>query len=191
MATIRDPWATGLAGQGDGDTLAGLADHPQLMALWRLWEQRREGRIMPARRDVSPEILWSWLGHISLINVCQDPLRLQYRLVGTDVVDLSREDPTGHYLDEIMADPTTHPQARGLYRCLLRRRPVFEVVWRFSRDLVSYETWRLNLPLSHDGRMVDMILTGEYLRAMPAMSNFGDTLPLSHYVPTRAAAAPH
>jgi hypothetical protein len=163
MASFRNP---ALAGEITGDLdVSHLSGHEQLYNLWQFWNKVRGERLMPARTDFSPELLKPWLGHIALVDVCENPTRLQYRLVGTRIVDNAKFDATGKYIDELMADPATHPLGRGLVRCLLLKAPVFETVRPRRSETFSLDFHRLALPLSANGRDVTMILLGEYATA--------------------------
>ena len=155
-------------GGGAVDDIADLiAPHPDLSALFTLWERARGGRAMPSRRDFTPECLRPWLGNLALIDVSHDPLRLHYRLVGIHIVENLKSDPTGKDFDDVVADPASNPATRGPYRCLMLREPVFEIVRPPARGFFAFDYARLSLPLSQDGRTINMILVGEYVIAQP------------------------
>ena len=118
---------------------------------------------MPERRDFTPELLRPWLGNLALIDVAYEPLRLHYRLVGTNIVENLKFDPTGKSFDDFVIDPIHNPLTRGLYRCLIEAQPVFEVVRPRYNRYFSFDYNRLSLPLSVGDRAVTMILMGEYV----------------------------
>jgi len=170
MAASRFPYVPdGVAADVEGEP---LAIHPDLLALGGLWNEVRGDRCMPARRDFTPERLRPWLGNLALIDVSEDPLRLHYRLVGTNIVESLKFDPTGKDFEEFVVDPLHNPLTRGLYRCLFEAQPVFEVVRPKYNRYFSFDYNRLSLPLSADGRAVSMILMGEYVlsRSQPPLS---------------------
>lgn len=167
MAYSQLPAPCGITPPEPGQGLEALSGHRELSALWRLWETLRGARPMPARRDVTPEVLRPWLGNLALINVSTDPVRLQYRLVGTHIVENLKFDPTGRGFEDFVVDPANNPLTRGLYRCLLTGGPVFEVVRPRHNRYFSFDYYRLSLPLSADGQAVNMILMGEYVVSSP------------------------
>jgi hypothetical protein len=118
---------------------------------------------MPARRDFTPELLRPWLGHLALIDVSRNPLRLRYRLVGTRIVENLKFDATGKYLDDFVIDPINNPMTCGLYRCLTTTEVVFEVVRPKYNRFFAFDCSRLSLPLSAGEAEVTMILMGEYV----------------------------
>jgi hypothetical protein len=144
--------------------------HAELSALWRLWTQVRGGRAMPSRQDFTPERLRPWLGNLALIDVRQEPTRLQYRLVGTIIVANLKFDPTGKLVDDLVVDPVNNPLTRGLYHCLSTGAPVFEVVQPQYNRHFAYDYHRLALPLAADGETVNMILMGEYVIPRPRLT---------------------
>ena len=143
-----------------------LVDHPELGALFRLWDEARRDRPMPSRRDFTPESLRPWLGNLALIDVAYNPLRLLYRLVGVHIVTNLKCDPTGRDFADVVADPADNPGTRGPYRCLLQGQPVFEIVRPRRRASFCFDFARLSLPLSADGQTINMILAGEYVVAL-------------------------
>jgi len=158
---MSNPLANDNAETGEG--AEGLSGHSELSALWRLWNAARGARPMPARRDFTPELLRPWLGNLALIDATAEPVHLQYRLVGTHIVENLKFDPTGKGFEDFVVDPANNPLTQGLYRCLLSGRPVFEVVRPRHNRFFSFDYNRLSLPLSADGRAVNMILMGEYV----------------------------
>jgi hypothetical protein len=70
----------------------------QLLAYW---EQVCRGRPMPAKRDVDPSDLKPLLPYLMIAEIHHEPLRVRYRLVGTEAVRMAREDYTGRWLGEV------------------------------------------------------------------------------------------
>ncbi len=140
-----------------------LSGYPELCALFRLWDGARNGRSMPARRDFTPESLRPWLGNLALIDVCHNPVRLQYRLAGIHIVENLKCDPTGKNFNDVVPDSGDNPSARGPYQCLTFGEPVFEIVFPHRKGRFSFDFARLSLPLAADGQAINMILVGEYV----------------------------
>lgn len=101
---------------------------PKIAELHALWRERRGDRALPARRDFDPARFRRLLPNIMLADIEADPFRVRYRLVGTEVVRVSRIDFTGRYLDELeFSNPDT--VWNDAYRMLVATgAPVYAVV---------------------------------------------------------------
>ncbi|MBL8654282.1 MAG: PAS domain-containing protein [Alphaproteobacteria bacterium] len=120
------------------------------------WESRRQGRNMPARRDVDPLLdlpeLAAWL-----LIVQNHDGRIFYRVLGSSMEE-SNGPRTGTYLDEVRAPPF-RDYLQAIYAlCTAKRACVF------SRNNFHHDgdkralTSRIVTPLSSDGETVDMFL---------------------------------
>ena len=56
---------------------------PSLTRLLSLWDSKRSGKIMPARRDFSLEDLWPWMGYLHLVELEQSGTDGRYRVFAT------------------------------------------------------------------------------------------------------------
>jgi hypothetical protein len=126
--------------------------------LYSYWLSKRNGRIMPARRDMDPVELGKLLPFLCIVDKPADELR--YRLMGTGMVrDLGR-DLTGQPLHAYagntleMAAPT---QAVG-ERVFANAQPVFAITHRATEHGTIHNSSCLLLPLSDDGRHVNMYI---------------------------------
>lgn len=138
--------------------------------LHRYWRSLcRDGRL-PSRAAIDPGAIKPLLPYVLIVDIEQSPLRVRYRLVGTGIVELSRRDITGLYLDEIRFE---HARERatfeaGYRRLLESRAPVFgRILWAALDDLtLTYES--AIFPLAGDGRLIDKAIAIEhYLDANP------------------------
>lgn len=133
----------------------------RIFVLHDYWRQiRPPGASMPGRQHFSPEAVPRFLPMIRLYDVCRDPLRFRYRLVGTELVRTSGRDLTGQWFDE--AAPAAYAArslanlvfvASGQGYCYRRGFPLFMIG---DKDHLTSE--RIMLPLASDGQMVDIIL---------------------------------
>ena len=134
------------------------ARDPRLFELLGYWNRIRGSRAMPRRADIRPEDIPTLLPNIILIDVVPEPLRLRYRLIGTDITKTMQRDSTGRYYDEIYA-PDLLEQIYGTFRYLLAHKAplrTFGPAFYPDKNFYSYET--LNLPLSEDGAAINMVL---------------------------------
>jgi len=122
--------------------------HPVLGPLLRYWGEKRDGRLMPERKQIDPlEMGAGLLPHLVLCDLFDRGNRARFRLIGTNVVRRWGFDPTGQTLDEEL----------GAYFALLgelhhaafaERAPIHSVSafkWGVNREL---EAHHLLLPLS-------------------------------------------
>lgn len=123
------------------------------------WLAKRGQRRMPSRQDIDPTEIPRLLRSVMLIDVCHDPLRFRYRLIGTKVVDATGENRTGKCFDSVeffAANPVVREQYAAT---VVSGEPVHSLEpFRRLDTGFEYEVERLLLPLSSDGVTVDMIL---------------------------------
>jgi hypothetical protein len=134
--------------------------HPELRQLHGYWLAKKGERLAPARSDISPAEMRSFLPHVFLLEVVGTPRRFRFRLTGTEVVDRYGEELTGRFLDEIDLDEVGSEIIGEYERATREVRPVCSR-WNYKKGdghFLRYE--RLILPLSTDGQTVDMLLCG-------------------------------
>jgi hypothetical protein len=139
------------------------ADLPRpLDALLRYWQSKLHGRVMPSRGDIEPLEIKRLLPYLLLTEVDDGiPPRYRYRLVGTEIVRRFGLELTGHYVDEALKGEYGRAVVAIYDAIVAQRLPYFSrsrVVVADGRLLGSS---RLMLPLSADGRRVNMVFTGQ------------------------------
>lgn len=143
---------------------------PPIRRIWEYWDSRRQGRAMPARRDIDPiEIPSELLPGIVLTEVLREAPWLRYRLLGTAQVALRGRDPTGqpvagNYMgshlgvagDDVMLN----------YRIVIEKKQPLYVYNPIIGALPDGSSMRqapmranstILMPLSNDGEAVDMV----------------------------------
>ncbi len=113
---------------------------------------------MPRRRDIDPTEIPKLLPHVQLIEVAEGGARFRYRLVGTELVAAFGKEYTGKYLDELYTgDRLTY--ANHVYGtvCTQQRAVFLRNRYSSTRDVFMVAN-RLYMPLSDDGRSVNVIL---------------------------------
>lgn len=148
-----------------GETrLPGGGLHPALddsahRRLYEYWLAKRAGRRMPARADVEPLELGDILGDFGLIDVePRDPPRFRYRLIGTNMVEFFGRDFTGETVEQSKSGNYARKLLELYRECAQLGTPVYwEGVFEYQ-NRTHWRVKRLLLPLSSDGRTVDMIL---------------------------------
>lgn len=139
------------------------------------WEGLKRGRLFPARQDVDPFIFQAWLPYISIVELQDDPFRVFYRLVGTEVARFGQEDFSYKWLSDTNWDPALKAANLEIYRRLREQRaPQFglsKIEWE-QRDDRVFE-WGV-FPLSHDGQAITHCLSVDDFRSVaPRLSPLG------------------
>ncbi|HTZ77557.1 MAG TPA: PAS domain-containing protein [Stellaceae bacterium] len=148
-----------------------------LLALYELWLARRRGRRVPGRADFDPgDIPGRLWPLVMMVDVCREPerIRFRYRRVGMSFVEALGRDPTGLFLDEVLAVQTPHADyVAGLYlRMIADRRPIYsENIFTVDGKARGKLTRRLLLPLSRDGEEVDMAMVGHVFEYDPSWAS--------------------
>jgi hypothetical protein len=139
------------------EALLAWIQEPILTKMLALWDEKRAGRDWPLRRDFDPLEFAFALGHISLVEV-HAPKRFFYRLDGTKQSELFGADCTGKYLDQVNTRAARDLTEQDLYAALASGRPEYH-----ERDLDGVGGPRrcrgIVLPLSQDGRGIDILMT--------------------------------
>ena len=131
---------------------------PRPLQLLEQWNEKRGTRRMPGRQDFDPTELGPHLGHLILIDVEHDPLRLRYRLIGTAITSLMQRDNTGRYYDEIYEPALLESIYESFHWIFAHRAPLRSHGEAFYPDKNFYTYEVINLPLSDDDDKVNMIL---------------------------------
>ncbi len=133
---------------------------PLLRRLYDYWLAKKQDRIAPTRGDIDPGELRELLPHLFLVEAVGSPPRYRYRLVGTEVVKEFGEEITGKFLDQVDFDHVAGRVLSEYDQSAAGRQPIMSR-WNYSKAggrHVIYE--RLILPLSSDGRAINMFLCG-------------------------------
>src|SRR5262249_45302975 len=131
---------------------------PQLRRLYDYWREKRGERIAPSRVDIRPDEIRDLLQHIYIIEAVGTPRRFRFRLAGTTIVSEYGGRITGKFADEIDLD---HVGQRILaeYETGVDRGEPIASLWHFTKlDGRELRYEHLILPLSSDGKTIDMLL---------------------------------
>lgn len=132
---------------------------PSTLAIYRYWDGKRCGRRMPARRDIDPVEMKSWLAHMQLVDVHHNPRRLVYRLVGEIDVSFRGYNPAGRTVEECGIGRSLQETLKNYDLVVTGRSPVYDWSDYVSKSgyLTSQEC--ILLPLSDDDATVNMVMT--------------------------------
>ena len=129
-----------------------------LRTLYEYWDAKRGTRPMPARGDLDPVDFPRLLPNISLVDVGCDPLRLTYRLVGTNEVNKLGYDPTGKEVGEHFFGSSSHEVIETFRQVIDGRAAVYRNEPVEDPTDWQVQSERLYLPLSDDGHSVNMVM---------------------------------
>jgi hypothetical protein len=131
-----------------------------LKELFAYWLEKKGSRFAPSRADLDPVDIPRLLPYVGLVDVLRDPLRFRYRLTGSNITTGYGQELTGRFLDEIDLDGHQHEIIRE-YQVVSELGEAVCATWEYSRKdgrYIAYE--RLALPLSNDGKTVNMLFGG-------------------------------
>jgi hypothetical protein len=116
------------------------------------WDAKRAGRAMPRKSDIDPSEIKPLLPYVLLGEFAADPVRLRYRLVGTEVVTVYGVDFTGRWLDELdFGEQLTGGWPEQYRRVFDSGRPVYGSARLLATSGMEM-TYEFGLfPLSQDG----------------------------------------
>ncbi len=138
-----------------GAPAAAARAHEELFAYWA---SRKAGARLPCRRDLDPAHIKRLLPTVSLIDVSHQPVDFRVRLAGTGLYGVYGREITGRSLAEIYNTAAADYWRVELGKVVADKKPavgMHNLAWRGASHLSIL--W-LRLPLSADGREVDMIL---------------------------------
>ena len=135
-----------------------VINQPELRRLYDYWREKKGERAAPRRADIAPEEIVEILPFVFLVEI--EGERLRFRLVGSAVTEEYGGRLSGMYIDEVDFNHAT-AQLVDEYR-----RAAHDIVpiasrWNYEKNngrQLTYE--RIILPLSADGKSVNMFLCG-------------------------------
>ena len=135
-------------------------DDQRLVECYRYWDNLRGRRFAPSYAEVDPIDIPRLLRYLLVTEVERTPRRrrYRYRLCGTEVEEHFGSGMRGRTIDSLMQGGY-RTYIEGLYdRLVDQRSPIYSVS---AYDQRLLHTKRLMLPLSSDGREVDMVLSAQ------------------------------
>lgn len=141
--------------QVDAARLASL--DPQFPGLLGYWKTRRGDRRMPCRADIDPLDLRAYLGNLLLLDMAEPIGESRYRLIGTQIAEVSGRDATNRSLNELYSEPIRGGLI-GMYTAIVAARTPHAGWGRWQVGLDHLSVGALFLPLSEDGDRVTMVL---------------------------------
>jgi hypothetical protein len=137
-------------------------EDPTLQALFNYWVKLKGDRLAPSRKEIRPDDLpFGVLPQIYMLDVVAGPQpRFRFRLAGTGIVREYGRELTGEFADEIDLNHVSEEIVAEYTRVVATAEPV-ATKWNYVKNdgrHLKYE--HLILPLSDDGKTVNMLLGG-------------------------------
>jgi hypothetical protein len=134
--------------------------------LYRYWDAKRGGGLMPTRRDIDPTEIPRLLPSIALVDRKDQAYR--WRLMGSRVVSDFGSDLTGQSFGEyVVPDRFVNAMTATFDRVLRSWVPVFEETLYTTALRATHAVSRLLLPLGASGSAPEMILMTRITRRVP------------------------
>jgi hypothetical protein len=138
----------------------------RVAALYRYWLAHCQGNRLPRRADIDPAEIKSLLPYLMMVDLTDNPLRIRYRLVGTEVARYAGLDFTNAYLDELQFEEYTLQELLGAYRAVIDSGQACMGFAGYENDgKMALQIEFLFCPLSDDGITVNrcMVIEDYYL----------------------------
>lgn len=132
--------------------------HDRIKSVYRYWDGKRTGRLMPRRADLDPLEIPKLLPDMGLVDVVPDERRYVYRLIGTNEALMRGRDPTGQAVKDAYFGTSVDSVYLNYDAVVRTRAPVLDRDPSRTSDFryITHET--IFLPLSEDGETVNMVL---------------------------------
>lgn len=145
---------------GKPRTLKKVFESDRISSVYSYYIAVRRDRAMPARADIDPSAIKRQLPYVYICQVerVKDGPAFRFRLMGTELVTVLREEGTGRYIRELNLggyEQTWRESALAAYRA---RCPIVAIDAIALKTGFSVEAEHLMLPLSEDGEQVDRLL---------------------------------
>jgi len=131
---------------------------PRLKEALAYWQSKQAGRPMPSRRDIDPVDIPLLLPYVILIDVLSAPLDFRYRLIGTEVRNISQREYTGKRFSELPGKGKDSILWRDCAELVRSKAPLSGRTPYVGPERHLRRCANIMLPLSEDGRNVSMIL---------------------------------
>jgi hypothetical protein len=132
---------------------------PKLVELYDYWQSKRRDRSYPSRADIDPTEMKFILGNIDLVEITYDPIVFTFRLSGSVIDRNEGFNMQGKTLDDYPLPEHREAIKKTYLEALESREPHYEELDRVVDDKLR-RYGRLILPLSEDGKVIDMFLMG-------------------------------
>jgi len=158
------------------ETLRARMRHSAMRRLFEYWLAKRGSRFAPARADIDPLDIPYALGELLMLDVEQanpdaEPV-FRYRLTGSRIVLLAGYDLTGKTTAAI-PDPAKRAYVEGVYRQAVAERAPVLVEHQRPIDGRPRDYTLLVLPLSNDGKAIDILMAHQIYADPPRRAPAG------------------
>lgn len=143
----------------------------RLRSLYEYWDSKRGDRRAPTRVEIDPTDIPDLLGYVNLFEVREEPRDFRVRLNGTAVADMLGQDVTGRWCSEVTSGEDALRCKQAFDLCVDQWVPVLvQTSLAFCGKPHAGQTI-VALPLSGDGRRVDMMITAHSYHVLEVSLN--------------------
>ncbi|MFQ5772966.1 MAG: PAS domain-containing protein [Kiloniellaceae bacterium] len=135
---------------------------PRLRDLYNYWESKKRGDRLPARADIDPVEIPGLLRNVALVRVIGDAEDFEIVLAGSRIEEVHGRSLKGVSISTLREKLETSPAIRQYAEVVRHAEPRYR---EGDLKIFGKEHWwshRLLLPLSSDGKRVDMMLAGVF-----------------------------
>jgi len=139
---------------------------PKINRTLSYWNEKRQYRAMPARRDISPFEIKDVLPIVQFYDVVDRGASYRVRLLGTDVARLFDKDPTGELFDRGSDSKLVTRMLAVFDQVMSQRKPLIARAEHTAIQKINHSPIEsIYLPLSDDGTDINMIFAATVVLA--------------------------
>jgi hypothetical protein len=139
---------------------------PKINRALSYWNEKRQNRAMPARRDISPFEIKDVLPIVQFYDVVDGGASYRVRLLGTDVARLFDKDPTGKLFDRGSDSKLVTRMLTIFDQVMSKRKPLIARAEHTAIEKVNHSPIEsIYCPLSDDGTDINMIFAATVVLA--------------------------
>ena len=127
-------------------------------AIYAYWNDKRGDRFAPSRSDIDLAALTPWHAGLLFVDVARGPRRLVYNWVGARSIAVRGFDPTGMTVEEGYFGRSAAAALENYRLVVEEHAVVYDWDHMPTSDGSKREEEALGLPLSSDGKSVDMVM---------------------------------
>ena len=140
-----------------------IVKYKPLLDLLEKWEGLKGDRIAPKKEDIKPSNFVEWLGYLSISEIVGSPPRFRLRLDGSIISENLNFDATGKFYEEF-TKPDMYPIViKPFLKAIETARPNYQTGIYQDTPARKRCFHRMVLPLSNDGKIIDMLLIALYI----------------------------
>lgn len=139
------------------------------------WDSKRLGRAVPVRADIDPAEIKPLLPYLLIADLFTDPLRVRFRLAGTQVCEAFGFNIAGRWLEDLDLSADAEFWLGQYQRLIAVPAPIYGRTTGTRAGVEMFRSDWAMFPLSSDGQRVDQCLEIEDWSKGSPIARFDDT----------------